>query len=1037
MARFFIHRPVFAWVLAIVVMLAGAYALLQLPVSQYPDIAPTTIRVSATYAGATAEAVQTSVTETIEDGLTGLEGLLYTVGSSSTGRATLTLTFDDTVDPDDAQTNVQAKVDQITRRLPESVQTSGVNVSRSSSSILLVGSLVSQDGSYSTVQLGDIMSSTVEGAVLRTDGVGSINSFGSGYAMRIWLDPMKLAEFAMTPADVVNAVQAQNTTVSIGSLGAQPVTPGQQFTATITAQSQLTTVEQFEQIRLTTTAAGNTVRLGDVATVEIGKETYGGDSRFNGANASGFGVNLASGANAVDTAAAVRATLSGLEAALPEGVKVQYAYDTSPFVELSIEKVQDTLLEAIFLVFLVILVFLQNWRATLIPIIAVPVVLLGTFAVLGMLGYSINTLTMFAMVLAIGLLVDDAIVVVENVERVIAEEGLDPVAATEKSMTQITGALIGIALVLSAVFLPMAFSSGSTGVIYRQFSVTIISAMLLSAAVALILTPAMCASILKPHKPNEAGWFSTPARWFNTGFGAATRGYANMLGRILKWPFAMLLVLAIVSGGVWAIYSRINGSFLPSEDQGVLMTRISLSQGSTTASTLDVVRQVEDYLNTEEKAAVESTFVAMGFGFSGTGQNQAMVFVKLRSFDERSSADLSAKAVAARANAKFKPLRAGTVQFNQPPAIQGLGNSAGFSMYLVDQSGAGKDALFAAAAELIKQAQASGRVINLRSGASEDEAALKLVIDQEKAAALGVSLTEVNAMLSTVFAGDEVNDFQLGTALRPVIVQGIAGSRMQPEDVLAWFARNSSGEMVPFSAFSKTEWAPVAPSLARIDALPAVQINGSQADGTSSGDAMDTMEELAQAMPGGYGVAWTDLSYQERQSGNQAPYLYALSALVVFLCLAALYESWAIPLSVMLAVPVGILGALVAAWLFGQSNDVYFKVGLLTTIGLAAKNAILIIEFARELETHGRSPVLAALEAARTRLRPILMTSLAFILGVLPLAIATGAGAGAQNAIGIGVLGGMLSATVLGIFMVPSFYVVVRKLTMMMRRKAA
>ncbi|MDB5665142.1 efflux RND transporter permease subunit [Cypionkella sp.] len=1037
MPRFFIHRPVFAWVLAIVVMLAGAYSLLQLPVSQYPDIAPTTIRVSASYPGATAEAVQTSVTETIEDGLTGLEGLLYTVGSSSTGRSSLTLTFDDSVDPDDAQTNVQAKVDQINRRLPDAVQDSGVNVSRSSSSILLVGSLVSEDGRYSTVQLGDILSSTIEGAVLRTDGVGSINSFGSGYAMRIWLDPMKLAEFAMTPGDVVSAVQAQNTTVSIGSLGAQPVTRGQQFTATITAQSQLTTVEQFEQIRLTTTAAGNTVRLGDVATVEIGKATYGGDSRFNGANASGFGVNLASGANAVDTAAAVRATLSGLEAALPDGVKVQYAYDTSPFVELSIEKVEHTLMEAIALVFLVILVFLQNWRATLIPIIAVPIVLLGTFAILGILGYSINTLTMFAMVLAIGLLVDDAIVVVENVERVIAEEGLDPVAATEKSMAQITGALIGIALVLSAVFLPMAFSSGSTGVIYRQFSVTIISAMLLSAAVALILTPAMCATILKPHTAHSTGWLSAPGRAFNRGFGAATQGYANLLIRILKWPATMLLVLAIVCGGAWAIYSRITASFLPSEDQGVLMTRISLTQGSTTAATLDVVRQVEEYLNAEESAAVESTFVAMGFGFSGTGQNQAMVFVKLRSFDERGSSDLSASAVAARANAHFKTLRAGTVQFNQPPAIQGLGNSAGFSMYLVDQSGAGNEALFAAATDLIARATADGRITNLRNGASEDEAALKLVIDQEKAAALGVSLTEVNSMLSIVFAGDEVNDFQLGTSLRPVIVQGIAGSRMQPEDVLAWFARNSSGEMVPFSAFSKTEWAPVAPSLSRIDALPAVQINGSQADGTSSGEAMEIMEELVQAMPGGYGVSWTDLSYQERQSGNQAPYLYALSALVVFLCLAALYESWAIPFSVMLAVPVGILGALAAAWLFGQSNDVYFKVGLLTTIGLAAKNAILIIEFARELETQGRTPVEAALEAARTRLRPILMTSLAFILGVTPLAIATGAGAGAQNAIGVGVLGGMLSATVLGIFMVPSFYVVVRKFSMRMSRKPA
>ena len=1026
MARFFIHRPVFAWVLAIVVMLAGAYSLLQLPVSQYPDIAPTTIRVNATYAGATAEAVETSVTQVIEDGLTGLPGLMYTVASSTQGKASLTLTFDDTVTADDAQTKVQTKVDQVLRRLPSVVQTAGVSVSQSSSSILLVGALVSTDGKYSTVQLGDILSSTVQGAVLRTTGVGSINAFGSGYAMRIWLDPMKLAEYAMTPNDVVSAVEAQNTTVSVGSLGSQPVTQGQQFTATITAQSQLTTVEGFEQIRLTTTAAGNTVRLGDVATVEIGKESYGGDSRFNSKNAAGFGVNLASGANAVNTAAAVRATLAGLQSALPKGVTVEYAYDTSPFVQLSISKVEHTLIEAIGLVFLVILIFLQNWRATLIPIIAVPIVLLGTFAILGVLGYSINTLTMFAMVLAIGLLVDDAIVVVENVERVMAEDGLGPVEATEKSMDQITGALVGIALVLSAVFLPMAFSSGSTGVIYRQFSVTIISAMLLSCAVALILTPAMCATLLKKHAGESTGMLGAPARAFNRGFGAATNGYAGVLGRILRRPFAMLIVLVAIGIGAYSIYTRIVTSFLPSEDQSVLMTMITLSPGATTASTLSVVEQVENYLNTDESKAVESTFAAMGFGFAGSGQNQAMVFVKLRDFATRPGADLAAAAVAGRANAKFRSLRAGTVLFMQPPAIQGLGNSAGFSMYLIDQAGAGNPALFAAAADLIKRASADGRVTGLRSGASEDQAALNLVIDQEKAAALGVSLNDVNAMLSTVFAGNEVNDFQLGTALRPVIVQGVASSRMQPEDILNWYARNTTGEMVPFSAFSHTEWGPVAPTLARIDALPAVSITGTPAAGVSSGQAMDAMEELVAGMDGGWGHAWTDLSFQERQSGNQAPYLYALSVLVVFLCLAALYESWAIPLSVMLAVPVGVLGALVAAWLFGQSNDVYFKVGLLTTIGLAAKNAILIVEFARELESEGRTAVQAALEAARTRLRPILMTSLAFILGVLPLAIASGAGAGAQNSIGIGVLGGMLSATALGIFMVPSFYVIVR-----------
>ena len=1025
MVQFFIHRPVFAWVLAIVVMLAGGYSLLGLPVSQYPDIAPTTIRISASYNGATAEAVQSSVTEVIEDGLTGIDGLLYTTASSRQGSASLTLIFDESVDPVDAQNTVQSKVDQVSSKLPDTVQSSGVSISRSSSSILLVGALVSSDGSYDTIQLGDIVSSTIEGAVMRTEGVGGISKFGSGYAMRIWLDPLDLALYALTPTDVVTAVKGQNTTVSVGSLGDQPVTKGQQFTATVTAQSQLTTVAEFELIRLTTTPEGRTVRLGDVAKIEIGQESYGGDSRYNGANASGFAVNLAAGANAVDTAAAVRKTLAGLANALPEGVEVSYAYDTSPFVELSIEKVEHTLIEAIVLVFLVILIFLQNWRATLIPIIAVPVVLLGTFGVLGVLGYSINTLTMFAMVLAIGLLVDDAIVVVENVERVMREDNLGPVEATEKSMGQITGALVGIALVLSAVFLPMAFSGGSTGVIYRQFSVTIITAMVLSAAVALILTPALCATMLKPHSP-ASGLLGAPARAFNRGFGAATDGYASAVRRILMRPFMMLIVLAAVGFGAWQVYNRIESSFLPAEDQGVLMTMINLSEGSTTASTLAVVKEVETYLSTEEADAVEASFVAMGFGFSGSGQNAAMVFIKLRDFDGRTDPANSAAAVALRANMKFGAHRAGQIMFMQPPAIQGLGNSSGFSMYLVDQSGAGTEALFAAADQLEERAKADGRVTNIRSGASEDEAALKLIIDQEKAAAMGVSLSDVNTMLATIFSGNSVNDFQLGSALRPVIVQGTASARMQPEDIDRWYARNSTGEMVPFSAFITTKWSPVAPSLSRIDGLPAVSISGSEAEGVSSGEAMDAMEELVAGMDGGWGVAWTDLSYQERQSGDEAPYLYALSVLVVFLCLSALYESWAIPLSVMLAVPVGVLGALIAAWLFGQSNDVYFKVGLLTTIGLAAKNAILIVEFARDLENEGRSATQAALEAARLRLRPILMTSLAFILGVTPLAIATGAGAGAQNAIGIGVLGGMFAATAIGIFMVPSFYVIVR-----------
>ena len=1030
MAQFFIHRPVFAWVLAIVTMLAGAWSITTLQVSQYPDIAPTTIRVNASYSGATAEVVQNSVTEPLENGLTTLTGLLYTTATSSEGRSSLTMIFDESVNPTDALNEVQTKVQRVTGRLPDAVQQSGVTVSRSAESILMVGSLVSTDGRYSTLELGDVLRNVVEGAVTRTEGVGGISIFGSGYAMRIWLDPLRLVEYALTPTDVVTAVQAQNTTVSVGSLGTQPVMPGQQFTATITAQSQLKSVEEFERILLTTTAEGRIVRLGDVARIEIGQQSYGSGSRFNRQNSAGFGVNLATGANAIDTAAAVRATMDSLMSALPEGVEVHWAYDTSPFVELSIEKVWKTLFEAVLLVFLVILIFLQNFRATIIPIIAVPVVLLGTFGILAVLGYSINTLTMFAMVLAIGLLVDDAIVVVENVERVMAEDHIGPLEATEKSMKQITGALVGIGLVLSAVFLPMAFMAGSTGVIYRQFSVTIISAMAFSVLVALVLTPALCATMLK-HSSLPKGIMGAPARGFNNAFNAGVAGYGGVLKRLLRWPFGMLIVLALVSFGAWEFYSRINNSFLPQEDQGVLSVSIRLAEGSTTAQTQAVIQEVEDYMLNEESAVVESSFVTMGFGMGGfgSGQNVATAFVKLRDFDLRKDPHLTAAALAQRANAKFANHRAGRVFFTQPPAIPGLGDASGFSMYLVDQASQGTEALFAAAARLADMAEKDERLTGIRSGATEDKAALKLNIDQEKAGALGISLSSVNSMLSVIFSGREVNDFQMGARLRPVIVQGEAASRMQPEDIESWYARNAQGEMVPFASFSTIEWTQVAPNLSRIDGLPAVSVSGGPAIGYSTGEAMQVMEELVADLGGGWGTAWTGISYQERQSGNQAPYLYALSVLVVFLCLAALYESWAIPFSVMLSVPVGVLGAFLAAWWFGQQNDVYFKVGILTTIGLAAKNAILIVEFARELEAQGRTAVEAAMESAKLRLRPILMTSLAFALGVLPLAIATGAGAGAQNSIGIGVLGGVMTSTFIGIFMVPSFYVVVRKLS--------
>ncbi|AGT10314.1 efflux RND transporter permease subunit [Paracoccus aminophilus] len=1032
MAQFFIHRPVFAWVLAIVTMLAGAFSIFTLPVSQYPDIAPTTVRITANYSGATAVAVQNSVTTPIEDALTGLDGLLYTVSSSSTGRATITLTFDDSVDPVDALNEVQSKVRSVESRLPTPVQTSGVSVTRSTSSILMVGALVDTTNRYNRIELGNLLEEVVEGPIKRVEGVGGVNIFGSGYAMRIWLDPLRLAQFQLTPDDITAAVKAQNMTVSVGSLGTQPVVTGQQFTATITAQSQLTSVDDFRNILLKSGADGATVTLGDVADIEIGQERYGSDSRFNQMNASGFGVNLANGANAVETAAGVRTALQNLKAALPDGVEVRTAYDTAPFVELSIEKVYHTLIEAIVLVFLVILIFLQNFRATLIPIIAVPVVLLGTFGVLAVLGYSINTLTMFAMVLAIGLLVDDAIVVVENVERVMAEDNIGPVEATEKSMTQITGALIGIVVVLSAVFLPMAFMPGSTGVIYRQFSVTIISAMVLSLAVALILTPAMCATMLKPnHGPTRFA----PARWFNAGFERLTNGYGSTVRRTLRRPFLVMVVLAAMTFGVADLFGRMTSTFIPTEDQGVLQVQVNLSEGTTSAQTAAVVDQIETYLLKDEKETVDSVFTALGFGFAGTSQARAMMFVKLRDFGERSTEAQSAKALAARANAKFGNNRAGRITFMQPPAIPGLGNSSGFSMYLLDLPSAGTDALGQASDALKDLAAADSRLQNVEGRSTDAEAALRIDIDQQKAESFGVKVTGVNSMLSTIFAGTEVNDFALGAQLRPVIVQGSAPNRMQPEDVDKWYARNSTGEMVPFTAFMSTRWEPVAPSLARIDGINAIEVTGQESDSASSGTAMVAMEELVQQIPGGYGSAWTGLAYQERQSGNQAPYLYALSVLVVFLSLAALYESWSIPFSVMLAVPVGVLGAVVAALALGQTNDVYFKVGILTTIGLAAKNAILIVEFARELEGKGRATVEAAIEAAKLRLRPILMTSLAFILGVLPLAIATGAGAAAQNSIGIGVMGGMISATFLGIFMVPGFYVVVRRLTTRRQKK--
>ncbi len=1025
MAKFFIRRPIFAWVIAITIMLAGLLAIFTLSISQYPDIAPTTVRINTSYRGASAETVEKSVTTIIEDGMTGLDDLTYMTSTSSTGSASISLTFGTSINPDIAQVQVQNKLQLVQSQLPGDVIDAGISVTRSTSSILLVGSLVSMDGKRTSVDLGNIMSTSIEDQIQRLEGVGSINVFGSGYAMRVWIDPFKLQKFQLTPSDVTSAIQAQNTQVSVGSLGAQPAVPGQQINVTITAQSQLTTVADFEHIILKVEKDGSTVRLSDVARVEIGQESYGGSSRYNGLPSSGFAVNLAIGANAIDTAARVRTALETIGRGLPEGVEITYPYDTTPFVELSIEKVVHTLIEAIVLVFVVLLIFLQNLRATLIPTIAVPVVLLGTFGVLAATGYSINTLTMFAMVLAIGLLVDDAIVVVENVERIMSEEKLSPLEATEKSMGEITGAIVGIALVLTAVFIPMAFFGGSTGIIYRQFSITIVSAMLLSALVAIVLTPALCATMLKPvneHKKHRIG------DWFNRNFTRSTNGYVRTIGYLLKRPIRVMLVFLLVGAGCAYLFARLPSSFLPQEDQGVLLTIVTTPPGSTTQQTQAVVEKVEKYFRENEKDAVDSVFGALGFGFNGSGQNSAIVFTKLKDFSLRTDHNLSAQSVVNRALKNFFTIREAQVFALLPPAIQGLGVSSGFSMYLVDTGGHGNQALTAASKRLIQMAGATGKVVALRSNNKEVEPQMKILIDQEKIGAMGVDLASVNSMLSIIFTGRDVNDFTLNGEIKPVYVQGDAPFRMQPTDLNHWYARNNAGEMVPFSAFTTTQWVDGAPSLARFNAVSAIPLDGAAAPGVSSGEAMNEMEALTEQLGGGYTVAWQGISYQERLSGSQAPMLYAISVLVVFLCLAALYESWSIPFSVIMAVPVGVLGALAAATLFGQANDVYFKVGLLTTIGLAAKNAILIVEFAKDRTETGMGLFEATLEAARLRLRPIIMTSLAFILGVVPLAIATGAGSAAQNAIGIGVLGGMLSATVLGIFFVPSFFVVIRRI---------
>ncbi|MCK0511721.1 efflux RND transporter permease subunit [Aromatoleum buckelii] len=1034
MARFFIDRPIFAWVIAIVIMLAGALSILTLPVSQYPSIAPPTVVINASYPGASAKAVEDSVTQIIEQKMTGLDGLLYMASASdSFGRATVTLTFDAGINPDIAQVQVQNKLQLALPLLPQAVQQQGVQVAKSSRNFLMVIGFVSQDGSLKQVDLADFLVSSVQDPLSRVTGVGEVQVFGSQYAMRVWLDPAKLMKFGLTPGDVQVAIRTQNNEVSAGQLGGTPAVEGQGFTASITAQSRLETVGQFEDILLRSSAQGGEVRLEDVARIEIGAENYGTVGRYNGQPAAAIGIKLAAGANALDTAAAVRARLDQLVPYFPAGVKVVVPYDTTPFVAISIQGVVKTLLEAIALVFLVMYLFLQNIRATLIPTIAVPVVLLGTFGVMAAFGFTINTLTMFGLVLAIGLLVDDAIVVVENVERVMSEEGLPPKEATKRSMDQITGALVGIGLVLSAVFIPMAFFGGSTGVIYRQFSITVAAAMALSVLVAIIFTPALCATMLKPvekgHEHGEGGWFSGFFHWFNGMFARNTRRYESTVGRILHRSLRFLAIYLAIIAVLALLFLRMPTSFLPEEDQGVMFSQVTLPAGATQDRTLAVLKKVEDHFLENEKDTVRSIFTVAGFSFGGSGQNMGIAFINLQDWDERGEPGMDVKSVAGRAMAAFAQIREAMVFAFVPPAVLELGTASGFNVMLQDRSGLGHDALIAARNQFLGLAAQDKRLVGVRPNGQDDMAEFQIDIDHAKAGALGVSIADINETLSTAWGGTYVNDFLDRGRIKKVYLQADADARMSPEDLSKWYVRNRQGEMVPLSAFSTAHWEYGSPRLERYNGQPSVELLGQAAPGLSSGDAMAAVEEIIAKLPAGIGYEWTGTSYEERRSGAQAPALYALSLLVVFLCLAALYESWSVPFAVMLVVPLGVLGALLAATGRGLSNDVYFQVGLLATIGLSAKNAILIVEFAKaQMEQEGKELVAATLEAVRMRLRPILMTSLAFGLGVLPLAISSGAGSGSQNAIGTGVLGGTIAATVLGIFFIPLFYVVIMRI---------
>ncbi|EOD9426101.1 efflux RND transporter permease subunit [Vibrio harveyi] len=1037
MARFFIDRPVFAWVLAILTMLAGVMSLFNLPVSQYPTISPTTISINARYPGASAKTVEDSVTQVIEQNMTGLDYLRYLNSSSDAfGNATITLTFDSEADPDIAQVQVQNKLQLAMTSLPMEVQSQGIIVNKSNTSFLMVVAVYSEDPDFTENDIGDFVVTNIQDPISRVTGVGQVQAFGSQYAMRIWLDPFKLTQFNLTAIDVANAIREQNAQVSSGQLGAAPAQKGQLLNATISSASRLTSVAEFRNIILKSEANGSNVYLKDVARVERGAESYDIKGQYNGFPAAGLGISLGTGANALETAEAVKERLGQLSATFPDGLKIAYPFETTPFVDASIKEVIKTLLEAIVLVFLIMYLFLQNFRATIIPTIAVPVVLLGTFAILYATGFSVNTLTMFAMVLAIGLLVDDAIVVVENVERVMHEDGLDPKEATKKSMGQITGALVGVGLTLSAVFVPMAFMSGSTGVIYRQFSVTIVAAMTLSVLVAIILTPALCASLLKKGDAefsDKKGFFG----WFNRKFDAATAGYEAGVAKMLKRTGRMLLVFAAMSAGAGWLFMNLPTSFLPDEDQGTVFSMAILPPNSTQEQTEKTLEKVRNYFLEEEKDNVKSVFSVAGFSFAGQGQNMGMAFIGLKDWSEREAPGSDAASLTGRAMGYFSTIKEAMVFAFAPPAIQELGNATGFDFYLQDSTGNGHEALVAAQYQILGMAAQNPKLVGVRPNGQADAPMYQVHIDHVKLRALDVSINDVNQILASAWGGAYINDYIDRGRVKKVMVQSDAEHRMQPKDFDSWYVRNSQGEMVPFSAFATGEWTYGSPLLQRFNGLPAMNIQGGAAPGVSTGEAMAEIEAMVEKLPPGFTVNWNGISYEERLSGNQAPMLYALSILVVFLVLAALYESWSVPFAVVLVVPLGVLGAVLAVMTRGMDNDVFFQVSLLTTVGLATKNAILIVEFAKEYYEKGAGLIEATLHAVRVRLRPIIMTSLAFGLGVVPLAISAGVGSAGQNAVGTGVLGGMVSATLLGIFFVPVFFVVVERLFDRRARKEA